>query len=163
MVVGYAIIGIVLERVLQSLRGVSGLSFAKLNLSAVNEGVVVTGVVGEDRIGEPACLVQAVFQDEQLNVVLLDLVVFRMVMKHCRVFGDGFVEIAGGEIKVAQHTVADGVVEKLVLDLLEERFRVGLLPLRYIKTSERGRRGGVLGIKIQGMAQFLFALGKAAA
>src|ERR1700686_391015 len=108
MVVGYAIIGIVLEHVLQSLRGVSGLSFAKLNLSAVDEGIVVTGIAGEDRIGELTWVGEAIFQDEQLDVVLLDLRIFRMVMKHCGVFGDGFFEIAGSQIKLAHKARAGG-------------------------------------------------------
>src|SRR5579863_3613738 len=152
MVVSYAIIGIVLEHVLQSLGGFSGLSFTKLNLPTIDKRVVVTGIAGEDRIRQLAGLVETVFQNEQLNVVLLDLRIFWMIMKNCCVFRDGLIEIAGGEIKVAEHAIAHRIVGKFTLDLLEKCLGIGFLALRNIKTGDTGRRIRIFRIKIHGMA-----------
>src|SRR5580658_10438423 len=113
---------------------------ANLNLSAIDEGVGVVSIAGKDRVVEFGRFVQAVFQDEQLNVILLNLQVFRMVVINRAIFGGGFVEVAGGEIEVAQHAVASGVVGESGLYLLEECLGLSFLSLRDVEAGERGGR-----------------------
>src|SRR5579864_1343251 len=98
MIVGQPVIRIVLELILQGLSRVTGVTAAELNLSAVDQAFTVVGIAGENSIIQLAGFVQAVFQDEQLNVILLDLQIFGMVVIDGAVFGSGFVEIAGGEV-----------------------------------------------------------------
>src|ERR1700692_3028495 len=73
-----------------------------------------------------------------------------------RIFGGVLFEFAVGEIKIAQHTVAFGIVREVALTLSQKSFGLTLLALRYQQPDVGGARGWVLRIDLDGMFELLF-------
>ena len=163
MMVRDGVIGIVLQRGLQTLDRLLGVSLGNFDLPAVNQSFDVVGRVFQNFIIEFAGFIQAVLEDEQLNVVLLHLQVFRMVVVKRTVLGNGVVEIAGREIKVAEHAVADWVIGKILFRLLQKCFRFRFLSLGQQKASHGGAGFRILGIDVHGVAKLLFRFRESAA
>src|SRR2546426_8196953 len=79
------------------------------------------------------------------------------------VFSGGPVQIAGGEVKVAQHAVAGRIVRQITLHLLQELFRLSSLALSHVKASERSPGVGIPRIYFNGAPELLFGFREAAA
>src|SRR5271167_1843500 len=117
-----------------------------LNLALVEKGVGVLRVGLKNFGVEFAGIFQLIFQDQQLQVVLLDLKIFGMVAIKAGVFGDGLVEVAAGVVEIAQHAVALGIIGEIQLGMTEELFSVGLAALGDVKAGKISAEAGILRI-----------------
>src|SRR5215472_5340246 len=117
VIVRNSVVGVVLQRIFQRVDGVIHVPVADLNLAAVNQGFGIVGVGFQYFVIQLAGLIPAVFQNEQLDVVLLRLQVVRVILVNRGIFGSGFVQVPGGEVEIAQHAVSHRVVGQIPLDL----------------------------------------------
>ena len=83
---------------------------ADLHLTAINQSFDITRIDSKNFTIQLGRFVQAVLQDEELNVVLFDLNILGMVLMERAVLRRCFVEIAIGKVKITQHAIAFGVV-----------------------------------------------------
>ena len=127
LVVSDGIVRIVAERTLQRVNGAVGIILAELHLTLVDEGIHVVGVGLEDLVVQFGGFVEAVLENQELDVVLLDLKIFGMIAVEGSVLGGGLVEIAGGEVEVAEHAITFPVVGEISLGLTQESFGLDLL------------------------------------
>ena len=67
-------------------------------------------------------LINSAFQNEQLNLVLLNLRFLRMVVVKRFIFGNGAIEVADQKVVVAKQDVGIRVVRQFTLDLLHVFF-----------------------------------------
>ena len=79
------------------------------------------------------------------------------------IFSCGLIQIPGGEVEVAQHAVAGGIIRQVALHLLQELLRLCLFALSQIKASQRSSGVGALRIGVDGMAVLLLGFGEATA
>ncbi len=133
----YRIIGIILQHRLQGVDGVVGLAATKLDLALVNLGVGVIGLRLHDFVIQLTGIVEPVFQNQKLNVILLDHHVLGMVLIQRAVFGGGFVELVVSKIKVTQHAVAYGIIREILLRLAQEFLGLTRLVLGHVQGGKR--------------------------
>src|SRR5437667_2609604 len=113
------------------------------------------GVGAQNLVVELVSLVEPVLQNEELDVIPLDLGILGVGVMEQTVFRGGFVEIAGGEIKVAEHAVAFGVIRNISLGLLQKGFGLGPLALGHQKPHQCRARCWVLRIVGNGAFEYL--------
>src|SRR5581483_1205600 len=135
MVVRDAIIGNVADRLLKSFGGIAGTALFQQNLAAIDQPLIIAGVSFQYFVVELSSFVDAIFQDQQLNVVFLDLDITRMLLEESGVLGNRFIKVSDGEIEVAQHAISHGVVGKLVPGVLQKFLRLGSFALNDVETS----------------------------
>src|SRR5208283_2128448 len=155
-VVGFAVFGVILDHGLQRCAGILQVSAADLHLAAINQSVVIVRAGLQELIIELACVIEAVFLDQKLDVVFLDLNIFGMLLVEGGVFGGGFVQVASRKIEVTQHAVARRVAGKVALGLFQKLLRLGLLSFGQVQTGERSPRFGALGIHVHSVVKLLF-------
>ena len=127
-----------------------------MHLSFVDQALHVVTVRLEDLIVQLAGLVNTVFQNQELNVILFDLKIFWMIAVERSVISGGFVEIAGGKIEITQHAIVFGNVGEISPGLAQEGFRLILLALLHEQAHQRGAWRRTLRIHYDGVLELLF-------
>lgn len=85
---------------------------ADLHLTAIHQSFVIPRIGLQDFVVELARLIETILLDQKSNVVFLDLNICGVLLVKSSVFGGGFVDVAGGEIEIAQEAIARGIVGK---------------------------------------------------
>ena len=94
LIVGHGIVGIVLERLLEGIHGAGSVVLAELYLAAIDQRVHVMRIRFQNFIVQLGGFLQAVLQDQKLDVVFLDLSVPGMVAVERGILRRGFVQVA---------------------------------------------------------------------
>src|ERR1700732_839679 len=114
---GYCVIGIILESVLERIGCAVGIGVAELNLAEIDQSIDVARICLQNLAVELGRFVQTIFKNQQLHIVLFDLQVAGMCAVERSVLCRSLVEIATREIEVTQHSVAFGVIREIALGL----------------------------------------------
>src|SRR5258708_36965336 len=120
LIMSHCIVRVVLDCALQRVSRSIGVALMDLHLTAINQSFDIARICFKNFIIQLGGFVEAVLQNHELNVVLLDLNIFGMVPIERAVLRGGFVEIAIGKIKITQHALAFTVSGKNALGLFEE-------------------------------------------
>ena len=78
----------------------------KLQLPANDQRITVIGVGLQDPIIQLACIVVALTEKEQANIVFRNGYIFRMLLAEEGVFGRGLAYVASQEIEITQQAIA---------------------------------------------------------
>src|ERR1017187_4420044 len=159
VVVGYSVVRIIAERALQRVDGAAGIFLADLHLSLVDEGIHVVSVGLEDLVVDYGSFVEAVFADQKLNIVLPDRNVIGMIAVERSVLIGSLIEIAGGEIEVAEQAVAF-LMGEIFLGLSHDGFGLRLLAFLHQHANERGAGLRTLRIHVDGVFELVFRFGQ---
>ena len=127
LVVSNRIVRIIVESALQRVNGAVGVVAADLHLALVDERIHVFGVGLENFVVQFGGVVETVLKNQKLDVVFLGLEIFGVIVVERSVLSGGFIEIAGGEIEVAEHTIAFRGTGKIFFGLTQEGLDLVLL------------------------------------
>src|SRR5258708_33092688 len=154
---GDCVIGIVLESVMEPVAGYIGIAAAELNLPLINQSLDVARIRLEDFTVELGRFVQAIFQNQKLNIILFDLHVAGMCAVKRSVFRGSLIQVSAREVEVTQHPVAFALVPEIVLVLLQKILDLRFLAIRHHEANQSGAGRGILWFYLDGMLELLFS------
>src|SRR5277367_1697966 len=158
----HRMIGIVLYYGLQGVDRIAGFAAANLDITFEDQRVFVVWLCFQVLVVQLAGFIQTVFQDQQLNEVLLDHRVFVMVAIQNFILGRCLVDIAVVVVVIAQHAIAFGIIGEILFRLAKEFLGLLGLVLGHVQASQRESRIGVIRCGFNGFLEPLFGLGKSA-